>query len=101
MTGTILPKCATGIQGFDEITEGGLPKGRPTLVCGGAGSGKTLFGMEFLVRGGLQYDEPGVFVSFEESEQELAQNVTSLGWDLNELIEQQKLLLDHTIHRAK
>jgi len=90
-----LPKCPTGIQGLDEITHGGLPKGRPTLVCGSAGSGKTLFAMEFLVRGAQQYEEPGVFVSFEESGQELMDNVISLGWDLKSLIDQEKLLIDY------
>jgi len=63
-----LPKAATGIDGFDSITRGGLPRGRPTLVVGGPGSGKTLFGMEFLYNGATMYDEPGVFISFEESE---------------------------------
>jgi circadian clock protein KaiC len=66
-----LPKSLTGIRGFDEISNGGLPKGRPVLVCGNAGCGKTLFGMEFLVRGAVQYNEPGVFMSFEETEPEL------------------------------
>jgi circadian clock protein KaiC len=91
----LLPKCPTGIQGFDEITEGGLPKGRPTLICGGAGSGKTLFGMEFLVRGALLYDEPGVLMAFEENAEELTQNVASFGWDLDDLARQHKLFLDH------
>ena len=90
-----LPKCPTGIQGFDEITEGGLPQGRPTLICGGAGCGKTLFCMEFLVRGTLQYNEPGVFMAFEESEEELTKNVASLGWDLKELSEQKKIIIDN------
>lgn len=90
-----LPKCASGIQGLDEITEGGLPRGRPTLVCGGAGSGKTLLAMEFLVRGALDYHEPGLFVSFEETPPELTRNVASLGFDLDALIEQKKLLIDH------
>lgn len=89
-----LAKCPTGIQGLDEITEGGLPKGRPTLVCGSAGCGKTLLGIEFLVRGATQYNEPGVFISFEESAEELAQNVMSLGWDLNQLIVEKKLHID-------
>src|SRR3970282_2773043 len=80
-----LPKCPTGIKGFDEITEGGLPKGRPTLVAGSAGSGKTLFSMEFLFRGALDHGEPGVFMSFEENATELAQNVASLGIDLEDL----------------
>jgi circadian clock protein KaiC len=73
-----LPKSLTSIQGFDEITGGGLPKGRPTLVCGGPGCGKTLFAMEFLVRGAMVYNEPGVFISFEETEKELTANVASL-----------------------
>jgi circadian clock protein KaiC len=91
---SVLQKCPTGIQGFDDITFGGLPKGRPTLVCGSAGSGKTLFAMEFLVRGGTQFNEPGVFMSFEESSKELTQNVASLGFDLNALTAQKKLLID-------
>ena len=74
-----LPKASTGIQGLDEITGGGLPRGRPTLVSGGAGSGKTLFGLEFLVRGATQFGEPGVFISFEESIPDLTKNVASLG----------------------
>ena len=90
-----LPKCPTGIQGLDEITGGGLPKGRPTLICGSAGCGKTLFGMEFLVRGATQYDEPGVCLTFEETAEELAKNVRSLGFDLNALVAQQKLSLDY------
>jgi circadian clock protein KaiC len=90
-----LPKAPTGIQGFDEITGGGLPRGRPTLVCGSAGCGKTLFAMEFLVRGALQYGEAGVFIAFEESSEELSQNVASLGFDLNTLEEQGLIALDH------
>lgn len=90
-----LKKSPTGIPGFDEITGGGLPTGRPTLVCGDAGCGKTLFAMEFLVRGATQYQEPGVFMSFEETEQELTTNVSSLGFDLTELAEQKLLLLEH------
>jgi circadian clock protein KaiC len=90
-----LPKTPTGIEGFDEITGGGLPTGRPTLLCGGAGCGKTLFSISFLVNGATQYDEPGVFMSFEESSDELAQNVASLGYDLPQLIKDKKLLLDH------
>jgi circadian clock protein KaiC len=90
-----LQKERTGIPGFDEITGGGLPAGRPTLVCGSAGAGKTLFAMEFLVRGALLYDEPGVFMSFEESDLELTTNVASLGFDLNQLIADKKLLLDY------
>lgn len=90
-----LPKSPTGIEGFDEITGGGVPKGRPTLICGGAGSGKTLFAMEFLVKGVAQYHEPGVFMSFEETSSELVQNVASLGFGLDELVARKKLILDH------
>ena len=90
-----LKKEATGISGFDEITRGGLPAGRPTLICGSAGAGKTLFAMEFLVRGAMLFDEPGVFVSFEETDQELATNVASLGFDLKQLIADKKLVLDY------
>ena len=90
-----LQKERTGIPGFDEITSGGLPAGRPTLICGSAGAGKTLFGMEFLVRGAMLYDEPGVFMSFEETDQELATNVASLGFDVNQLIADKKLVLDY------
>jgi len=91
----LLPKSPTGIPGMDEITGGGLPKGRPTLVAGGAGCGKTLFAMEFLVNGAMEYDEPGVFVAFEENAEELAQNVASLGFDLKKLIKQKKLIVDY------
>ena len=90
-----LAKCPTGIQGLDAITGGGLPQGRTTLVCGSAGCGKTLLGMEFLVRGATQYDEPGVFISFEETVPELAQNVASLGWDLEQLIATQQIAVDY------
>jgi circadian clock protein KaiC len=90
-----LPKSPTGIHGFDEITLGGLPAGRPTLVCGGAGCGKTLFGIEFLIRGATQFNEPGVFMSFEETNEELIINVASLGYDLKELIKNKKIALDH------
>ena len=90
-----IPKSPTGIPGMDEITGGGLPQGRPTLVAGAAGCGKTLFAMEFLVNGAVQYDEPGVFVAFEENAEELAQNVASLGFDLRKLIKQKKLIIDH------
>src|SRR6266545_3480356 len=91
----LLPKSPTGIPGMDEITGGGLPKGRPTLIAGGAGCGKTLFAMEFLVNGAMQYNEPGVFITFEENADELAQNVASLGFDLKELIRQKKLIIDY------
>ena len=90
-----LPKARTGIEGLDEITGGGLPQGRPTLVCGGPGCGKTLLAMEFLVRGAMQYDEPGVFITFEETGEELAQNVRSLGFDLDALVADKKLAIDH------
>jgi len=89
-----LAKAPTGIQGLDEITGGGLPKGRPTLVCGSAGCGKTLLAMEFLVRGALEFDEPGVFMAFEETAKDLTQNVASLGFDLDDLIANKKLVLD-------
>jgi len=90
-----LAKERTGIPGFDEITRGGLPAGRPTLICGSAGAGKTLFAMEFLVRGATLYDDPGVFVSFEETDEELTKNVASLGFDLKQLAADKKLLLDY------
>ncbi len=90
-----LPKSPTGIKGLDEITGGGLPTGRPTLICGSAGCGKTLMAMEFLVRGIVEYDEPGVFMAFEESKEELAQNVASLGFNLPKLLEENKLRIDH------
>src|ERR1043166_5743548 len=90
-----LLKCPTGIQGLDEITGGGLPRGRPTLVCGSAGCGKTLLAVEFLVRGAMQFDEPGVFMSFEETDAELKANVTSLGFDLAGLVRRKKIVLDH------
>jgi circadian clock protein KaiC len=89
-----LPKAPTGIQGLDEITQGGFPRGRPTLVCGSAGAGKTLLAMEFLVRGATEYNEPGVFMAFEETAPELTQNVRSLGFDLDELAKEKKLAID-------
>jgi len=91
----ILQKSSTGILGLDEITGGGLPTGRPTLVCGGAGCGKTLLAMEFLVRGATEYGEPGVFMAFEETSEELTENVASLGFDLKTLIARKKLVLDY------
>jgi circadian clock protein KaiC len=90
-----LPKSKTGIQGLDDITGGGFPTGRPTLLCGSAGCGKTLMAMEFLIRGILDFDEPGVFMAFEETKEELTYNVASLGFDLNQLVEDNKLRLDH------
>src|ERR1700724_3358460 len=89
-----LPKAPTGIQGLDEITNGGFPRGRPTLVCGSAGAGKTLLAMEFLIRGATEYNEPGVFMAFEETASELAQNVRSLGFDLDERVKEKKLAID-------
>ncbi|MCX6960673.1 MAG: circadian clock protein KaiC, partial [Verrucomicrobia bacterium] len=89
-----LPKTPTGIFGLDEITGGGLPKGRPTIVCGGAGCGKTVMGMQFLVNGAVLYNEPGVFMSFQESEQELISNVEAFGYDLKDLIRRKKLVID-------
>lgn len=90
-----LEKAQTGIEGFDKIVEGGLPKGRTSLVCGGPGSGKTLLSTEFLVRGAQQFGEPGVFMAFEETPGELAKNVASLGIDLDTLIEQKKIFIDY------
>ena len=90
-----LAKTPTGISGLDEITLGGLPKGRPTLVCGAAGCGKTLFAMEFLLRGAEQFGEHGVFMAFEETEQDLAQNVRSLGFDLDRMVAEGKVSVDH------
>jgi len=92
---TLLPKCPTGIQGLDEITGGGLPRGRPTLVCGGAGCGKTLLAAEFLVRGAVQFGEPGVLMAFEETEKELTANVASLGFDLAGLVRRKKIVIDY------
>ncbi len=89
-----LAKAPSGITGLDEITRGGLPRGRPTLICGGPGCGKTLMSIEFLVRGATEFDEPGVFMSFEETSEELAENVRSLGFDLDDLVEQGRLALD-------
>ncbi|HET7831948.1 MAG TPA: circadian clock protein KaiC [Gallionella sp.] len=91
----VLTKCPTGITGLDQITNGGLPRGRPTLVCGGSGSGKTLLAMEFIVRGAIEHGDPGVFMSFEEGAEELAQNVASLGFDLHDLIARKLLVVDY------
>jgi circadian clock protein KaiC len=89
------PKSPIGIEGLDEITEGGLPQGRPTLICGSAGCGKTLLAMEFLVRGAVEFNEPGVFIAFEETGEELAINVASLGFDLKDLTDKKKLKIDY------
>ena len=96
----LFPKVQTGINGLDEITEGGLPQGRPTLICGSAGCGKTLFAIQFLIKGITEYDEPGVFMSFEESVKDLSQNVRSLGFDLKKLSADKKLRIDH-VHIEK
>jgi circadian clock protein KaiC len=90
-----LVKCRTGIQGLDEITFGGLPRGRPTLVCGGAGCGKTLLAMEFIARGAGELNEPGVYMSFEENVEELVTNFASLGFSLDDLIKSKKMILDY------
>ena len=90
-----LPKAPTGISGFDEVTYGGLPMGRPTLICGAAGCGKTLFGVTFLVNGATLYSEPGVFMSFEERAEDLVANVASLGYSLDGLVSDKKIAIDH------
>lgn len=90
-----IEKAATGISGLDEITYGGLPSGRPTLLCGSAGCGKTLFSMTFLYNGIVEYDEPGVFVAFEEQPEDLIKNVGSLSYDIQKLIAEKKLAVDH------
>ena len=90
----LLEKVPTGINGFDEITGGGLPAGRPTLVCGSAGCGKSLFGLEFLIRGATQYDEPGVLMTFEESADDMRKNVASLGFDIDALVARKKMAID-------
>src|SRR5271157_5323695 len=91
----VLEKCLTGIKGLDEITKGGLPKGRPTLICGSAGCGKTLFAMEFLMRGAMDYKEPGVFMTFEETPEDLAKNFISLGFDLHDMMSRGLIATDH------
>ena len=92
-----LQKCLTGIKGFDEITEGGLPKNRITLICGSTGSGKTLLGIDFLINGATNYNEPGLFMSFEETEDELYKNVASLNLDLKGLVSQKKIGLEYVL----
>jgi circadian clock protein KaiC len=91
----ILQKSRTGISGLDEITGGGLPLGRPTLICGGPGCGKTLLSVEYIVRGAQEYNEPGVFMAFEEKAEELAMNVASLGFDLDQLVADKMVKIDH------
>ena len=90
-----LQKTPTGISGLDNITDGGLPKGRTTLIAGGAGSGKTLFGLEFLIRGAEKYGEPGVAMTFEETADEIAASLASLGHDVNRLVREKKLFIDY------
>lgn len=96
-----LPKTPTGIAGFDDITCGGVPTGRPTLICGDAGCGKSLFAVEFLVRGALQFNEPGVLVTFEETADDIRKNVASLGFDIDELCRKKKLVIDHVVVRRE
>src|SRR5579864_7970393 len=91
----VLEKVPTGIRGLDQVTHGGFPKGRTALVCGGPGTGKTLLGFEFLLRGILQFDEPGVCVAFEETAEEMITNMASLGYDLAALIRDKKLAIDY------
>ena len=90
-------KCPTGIKGFDEITEGGLPKNRTTLISGSAGSGKTLLGIDFLINGAINYNEPGIFMSFEETEDELYEDVDSLNLDLQGLVSQKQILIEYVL----
>src|SRR5580692_5196480 len=92
---TPLRKAPSGIQGLDEITHGGLPRGRTTIVCGGPGCGKTMLGIEFLVRGALEFNEPGVLMAFEETPEDIASNVASLGFDIEKLAAEKKLFLDY------
>jgi circadian clock protein KaiC len=91
----MLEKCPTGIKGLDEITQGGLPQGRPTLICGSAGCGKTLFAMEFLMHGAMNFGEPGVFMTFEETPEDLAKNFISLGFDLPDMVSRGLIATDH------
>ncbi|MDD5304980.1 MAG: ATPase domain-containing protein, partial [Elusimicrobia bacterium] len=90
-------KCPTGIKGFNQITGGGLPKNRTTLICGGSGSGKTLWGIDFLIHGAAHCDEPGVFMSFEETEDELYKDVASLSLDLQKLVSRKKILVESVV----
>jgi circadian clock protein KaiC len=90
-----LQKCLTGIKGFDEITEGGIPRNRVTLLCGGTGTGKTLLGIDFLIHGASNYNEPGVFMSFEETEDELYKDVASLNLNLQALVAEKKIFVDY------
>jgi circadian clock protein KaiC len=97
-----LPKAPTGITGFDDVTAGGLPRGRPTLVAGGPGCGKTLFALEFLMKGAVEFDEPGVFVTFEETPKDLELNVRSLGYDLARLVKNKRIAIEYVrVERAE
>lgn len=97
-----IPQSPTGIKGLDAITYGGFPEGRQTLICGGVACGKTLLGMEFLVRNAMQFNEPGVFLTFEETADDLTQNAASFGCDLQDLIACKKLMLDYVpIERSR
>ncbi|TAL57768.1 MAG: KaiC 1, partial [Nanoarchaeota archaeon] len=95
LSSATLIKSPTGIQGLDEVTGGGLPKGRPTLIAGAAGCGKTVFAMEFLVNGATKFNEPGVFVSFEEPVEDLMKNFVSLGYDLKRISNREKMIIDY------
>src|SRR5476649_782398 len=94
-------KCHTGITGLDQITGGGLPKNRNTLICGGAGAGKTLLGIDFLVHGAATYGEPGVFMSFEETAEELYEDVASLRLDLRSLVSRDKIRIEHVVLKQR
>jgi circadian clock protein KaiC len=96
-----LDKCPTGIKGFDAITEGGLPKNRTTLFCGNTGTGKTLLGIDFLINGAVNYNERGVFMSFEETAEELYKDVASLNLNLQRLVSQKKILLEYVLLERK
>src|SRR4051794_20907134 len=97
-----VPKAPTGITGFDDVTAGGLPRGRPTLVAGGPGCGKTLFALEFLMKGAVEFDEPGVFVTFEETPKDLELNVRSLGYDLARLVKNKRIAIEYVrVERAE
>ena len=96
-----LEKSPTGIAGLDEITGGGLPQGRTTIVCGGPGCGKTMLGIEFLVRGAMEFDEPGVLMAFEETPEDIARNVASLGFDINDLGSKKEAVSRLRLRRAQ
>ena len=97
----VLEKCPTGIRGLDEITKGGLPRGRSTLICGSAGSGKPLFAMEYLMRGAMDYGEPGAIMTFEETPENLAKNFITLGFDLSDMVSRDLIATDHVYIEPK